>query len=211
MRGFRPHLNPKPGFTFIELLVAMVIVSFIGGAIFVTFSQGVRVWRAAVREGGYDKQEFFFEELKSELRNAFFYGKSSINGQNQMIEFYTLVPRISSKKKAIQIPAQIRYRFMPALKLIQKETTFYEKMLNPKSSLQDIKPVLTDIADFYMEYYWKPEKGSSASWVRQWRNTCFPEAVKVTLSNRTAENSKEIRIISIPTRGECIEDESDKT
>ena len=207
MRVFRRYKNPEQGFTFIELLVAMAMVSFIGGAIFVTFSQGVRIWQAAVRESAYDKEAFFLEELKSELRNAFLYGKSALNGKNQMLEFHTLVVRLSKGNKPLKVPAQIRYRFLSAQKLIQKEITFYEKMLNGKSTLYESRTALANISNFEIEYYQKSKKGSSASWVKQWASSCFPEAIKLTWDAEAARSSKETQVISIPARGECVEDE----
>ncbi len=188
----------------------MVIVSFIGGAIFVTFSQGVRIWHASVRESEKGKEEFFFEELKSELRNAFLYKKSALLGQSQMIEFYTLDSQLRGKGKhlkAWKVPAQIRYRFDPQKKLIQKEVNYYEKMLNRKSKLSKSEATLQFVENMNIEYYQQPKTSSSASWVGKWADTCFPEAVKVTIETQSGLRAKVSRIISIPAIGECTEQE----
>ena len=200
----------RKGFSLIELLVAMVITSFLGGAIFVTLAQGIRIWQASVRVSKQGSQEFFFEELKSEIRNTFVFGKSALNGQGQMLEFYTLVPDIRGGKLAahvFKVPAQIRYRYQPDKKLIQKEITFYEKMLNKQSTLYKTKTALEGVTDIKMEYYRQPQKALSASWVQKWSGTCFPEAVKITMNMESAPNLNETRILSIPRTGECIEEE----
>ncbi len=210
MPVYRMFQKPKSGFTLIELLVSMTIATFVGGAIFVTFTQGVRIWQAAVRESEKGREEFFFEELKSDLRNAFFYGKSALNGQSQMIEFHTLVPQMRGKNKNLKVwkvPAQIRYRFNPAKKSIEKEISFYEKMLNKKSEMHKTKIVLEAVKNVNIEYYRQPTKGSSASWVRRWADTCFPEAVKITVKSEAGPKMNEARIISIPAAGECVEQE----
>jgi|GEM_PF-1302833 len=202
----------RKGFSLIELLVAMTIVSFLGGAIFVTLAQGIRIWQAAVRESKQGVQEFFFEEIKSELRNSFFYGKSAFNGQNQMLEFHALVSDLrgkGSQTHTLKVPAQIRYRFQPEKKLIQKEITFYEKMLNKRSALYKTKPALEGVATMSVEYYQRPKKATSASWVQKWSGTCFPEAVKITMSLEASPALKETRIFSIPTAGECSEEGND--
>ncbi len=189
----------------------MVIAVFVGGAIFVTFAQGIRIWQAAVRESQHGKEEFFFEELKSELRNAFLYKKSALNGQSQMFEFHTLAAQLRGKnknQKIWKVPAQIRYRFDPSQKLIRKEVTFYEKMLTEKGGVDQTRVVLEAVTDVNIEYYRHPKKGSSASWVRHWSDTCFPEAVKITIETESGPKMKEVRIVSIPATGECTEEES---
>ena len=188
----------------------MTIVSFLGGAIFVTLAQGIRIWQAAVRESKQGNQEFFYEEIKSELRNSFLYGKSALNGQNQMLEFHALVSDLREKKPhahILKVPAQIRYRYEPEKKLIQKEITFYEKMLNKRSTLYQTQTALEGVTGMSMEYYQQPKKALSASWVQKWSGTCFPEAVKITMNMESAPNLKETRIFSIPTAGECSEEE----
>lgn len=212
MRAYLPSRKSSSGFTLIELLVSMVITTLIGGAIFVTFSQGVRIWQASVRESSKGQEEFFFEGFRSELRNAFVYGKTALNGQSQVIEFYALQPDLRGKGKNLKVwkvPAQIRYRFDVSQKAIQKETTFYEKILYPKNDRYEKKRVLENVSDFNLEYYKPPQKEGAATWVRQWRETCFPEAIKLTVSFLSSPNSQESRVISFPALGECGESEDE--
>jgi hypothetical protein len=192
----------------------MVIVSFIGGSIYVTFSQGLRIWQAAVRQSQQGKEELFFEKLDTELRNAFLYGKSALNGQSQMIEFHALVPQLRGKNKyqrVWKVPAQIRYRFDPRQKLIQKEINFYEKMLTQKSGVDKIETVLDAVTNVNMEYYRQSNKNSSASWTRRWTDTCFPEAIKMTVEAESGLKIKQTRIITIPATGECSDQEESAT
>lgn len=188
----------------------MVIVSFLGAAIYVTFAQGIRIWQSAVKQSLKGQEEFFFEEIKSELRNSFLYKISALNGQSQMIEFNTLAKDLRGSKqgaKTLNVPARIRYRFNSDKKLIQKEITFYEKMLNSKSKLETSRIAIEGVTAFNIEYYQYPTKGASSSWLKQWRNTCFPEAIKLTTEWQSAPGLKDMRIISIPATGECVDEE----
>ena len=92
-------------------------------------------------------------------------------------------------------------------KAIQKEITFYEKMLHKKSDLYKTQTVLEAVTKLNIEYYRQSKRGSSADWVRQWVDTCFPEAIKITVEIETKPKTEEVRILPIPALGECVEQE----
>lgn len=204
--------NPKSGFTLVEILVSMVIVSFLCGAIYVTFAQGIRVWHAAVRKSENGKHEFFFEQFKSDLRNAYQNGKIALTGQGPMIEFYTQITDVrgvdGDQYAMRRMPARIRYRFDPNKKVIYKETDFYEKILNPKSKVASGKPALQNVTGVKFEYYRHPSKESAASWLKDWTSSCLPEAVKITIDSNTLLGLKSARIFSLPAVANCPEEEN---
>lgn len=208
-------MNPNKtagGFTLVELLVSMLIVSILGGAVFVTFAQGIRLWQATVNEGAQGEEEFFFENLRSELRNAFIYGKMALNGQPDLLEFHTLMlpPRSAQTQEAARkIPAMVRYRYVPAQKAVQKEVTYYEKMLNSQSKAFEVKMVLEAVSELRFEYDGRRKQGSSSVWTSRWKDTCFPGAVKILMDSRSGGVTKEVRVISLPAEGECFESEDE--
>lgn len=191
-----------------EVLISMVIVSFLGGAVYVTFAQGIRVWQAAAKKSQNAQLELFFEQFKSELRNAYQDNGASLNGKNQMIEFVTIQPRMGIKNsgtQALKVPARVRYRFDSVSKVIYKETDFYEKMLHSKSGAALVKPALADVTGLSFEYYRQPEKGTAASWLNKWTGNCFPEAVKISMDSHLVSRMKSVRILPLPAAAGCIE------
>ncbi len=200
------------GFTLIELLVSMLLVSILGGAVFVSFAQGVRVWQASVREGSRGEEEFFLERLRSELRNAFLYGKMALNGQPDVLEFHTWM-RPEFKKNAPpprSVPAMVRYRFVPSQKQVQKEVVFYEKMLHGQGGANSAQVVLDRVEQMTFEYDSRVSTGGGSVWKSRWKDACFPGAVKLTMNSRSGYSGKETHVIALPSQGECSEIEDDR-
>jgi len=209
MPAFRMKLNKNRfGFTLVELLVSMVIVSFLGGAVFVTFSQGVKLWQSAVREGTQGEEAFFFESLRSELRNAFLYGKTALNGQADVLEFHTMLTRLGDGVSGVppaQVPAWVRYRYLSSQKIIQKEILFYEKMLQHQNSAAEVKVALDQVSQMRFEFDAREKSSSASVWRSRWKDTCFPGTIKITMDARSGSAAKLIRMIGIPAQGECSE------
>lgn len=192
-----------------EMLVSMVILSFLGGVIYVTFSQGLKIWNAAVKENAPWKRELFFEEFKSELRNAYVGGDPGLEGRSDSFEFYTFGrERRGAEGKIREVPVKIRYVFDSAQKAVNKEKIPYEYVLNPGPAATR-ESVLEGVSAWSVEYYQYPKKGKAAqaSWVNRWTEPCLPEAIKITLNSEHAAQAMTTRIFPLPASGLCNDQE----
>lgn len=205
--------NRFSGFTLVELLISMLIVSILGGAVFASFSQGIRIWQRAVQQSELGDEEFFFETIRSELRNAFVYDGIAFEGQSEKFDFYGLMSRQIGKASSSgysKVPAHIQYRFLPSEKSIQKEVTFYEKMLDGKREVSENKIVLDKVENVKFEYDKRQKERFGSVWMKSWKDSCFPGAIKATMQLTTGLSAAaEVRIINIPNEGECRESKSE--
>lgn len=103
----------RAGFTLIEVMLAVMIVSVISVAIYTTFAQGINLWKRALSEQPDLDVELFLEKAAMDLRNAFPYGTQGFSGSEDSFEFYRIAPRdlaeAKGKKARADVPVRIRY------------------------------------------------------------------------------------------------------
>lgn len=185
------------GVSLIEVLLAAVMISVMAGAVYVTLSQGIRLWHRAVEEKPELKMDLFFDRVQTDLRNAFSYESGNFAGREAGFEFMTL--------GIAQIPARVRYFFDPETASIYRDQIRYEKVLYPKSnaSVQPPRPVMDKIRGFNVEYY-ERDKDNAYHWRRQWSKGCLPRAVKILIEYGQTGTKSVSRMIDIPASQGCL-------
>ena len=199
----------KGGFTLIELLLAVLIISFLGEALYGVFTQGIRLWRRAVREKPEIEIDLYFEKLTADLRNAFNYPKKPFIGNEEAMEFYSLsdsVPQISRKGAglgaAIQ-PIRIQYQYRSEAKSIYRAVTDYFGILSSTKESARVSEVARHIVRSEYRYF-RNDPRHFMDWVLRWSADCAPDAVKVNLDYEDQQKVKSVsKIISVPS-GTCV-------
>ncbi|MBI3306649.1 MAG: hypothetical protein HYZ84_02425 [Candidatus Omnitrophica bacterium] len=203
-------LRSNRGTTFVELIIAGVIVSFLAGVIYVTFLQGNRVWRYAVANSPDSDADYLVEKLAGDLRNAFAYVPNVLVGAPESLQFYTRVPdrpnAASSRETVMQQPVRVRYHFDGNLKSVIKTQESYQKILFPGTSGENKTTLIAgQIKDMDIHYYAPRNKSTSIQWESYWNRACLPKAVKLDIEFDKKKTNKTItRIIPIPAGG-CTE------
>lgn len=204
MLVFRKLQKPEEGFTLLEIIVSLVIVAFLAGALYVTFSQGVRIWQAATRETKDTQLLFFFEELQTDLRHGLEEGAGNFSGDSHEVSFRALAKNsLESGSHIKKGPVRIHYQYDSRKREVRKKTFSYEEMLNHSKTAAVEGVVLSGAEDFKFQYYRHPLKGMSASWVEKWEETCLPEAVRITLTMEENSHQKITRVLALPASGMC--------
>ena len=65
------RIGRNEGFTFVEMIVAIVITASLGIAVYTTFAQGVRLWTRTAKDRGEWKVDLWVEKMTEDLRNSF--------------------------------------------------------------------------------------------------------------------------------------------
>ena len=202
--------NKNKGFTLIEMLVSILILSFLVGVIYATLSQGLRIWHKAVEDRPEWKLDIFFEKITTELQNVFAYVPPPLVGDSRSLQFYLLGQNSDSganeTKPGLKMPVQLRYIFNPSARQVLVEKRDYAKLLS--SDLKaDSAPVLDKIKDFKIEYYAYDKKKGVSRWKNLWVENCFPQAVKVSVDFEAsnAASVKMMRVIRVPLASNCVE------
>ncbi len=192
-------LGRRQGFSLIEMIVALVITAFLSGAIYTTFSQGLRLWNRGSKDRSEWKTHLFLEKFKTELRNAFMDPKWSFQGNKNGLILATIDHEGASEDK----PAYLRYRYDPKSKKLDFQRNSLEEAFTAQPIKKPFRPVLENLQTFGLEYYAYDPGAKSYRWYSTWNRNCFPETVKVTIESDGGENQKMISMIDFPVGVAC--------
>ncbi|MBU3933418.1 MAG: type II secretion system GspH family protein [Candidatus Omnitrophica bacterium] len=82
----------KKGFTFIELLISITIISLVGVAVYSVFANGITAWRRGNKNRTYARNiRLTTEKVARELRNAFEFSNIAFEGTEDSIMFPALI------------------------------------------------------------------------------------------------------------------------
>jgi len=172
----------------------MTITAILAGAIYTTFSQGIRLWS----RGSKDRQEWrariFLEKLTLELRNAFMDSQWGFQGKKDGMAFASM---------AGHDPAYLGYQYDPksgALVVLQKN---FKQAVTSKAGRDLFRTALEKVRFFGLEYYAYDPTAKGYRWFSSWNRNCFPETVKVTIELDKDEDRKMINMIDLPVRVAC--------
>ncbi|MCM8774736.1 MAG: type II secretion system protein GspJ [Candidatus Omnitrophica bacterium] len=187
-----------------EILVAVLIISFLAGVLYTTFSHGMDVWRRAVRGFPESDMDIFFDKVSTDLRNAFAFLPKSLMGTTHSVQFYTLVPSgdftVTIVKEPMQEPARVRYDFDRDHKAIWRRQERYPQILYAYSGLQPrVAKLAEGISNIELEYYAYDENAKKFVWSSGWDKSYLPCAVRMKLTSEKPSAKKVfMRVISIP-------------
>lgn len=200
--------NKKKGFTLVEMIVALVIFAFLGGALYTTFGQGLKIWHHAVRERAEWKIDLFFEELTEGLRNFCRDRETSFVGSKHSVQFDALTPRLvreggETSERIMRLPVSRSYAFDEAQKVITGYRKSYPEILSPPKLKKDPAfPVVEGVSAFDLEYYYYDPDRETRTWTSQWKGACPPEAVKISIGDE--EGRRMTRYLNIPSSRGCV-------
>lgn len=199
---------PAKGFTLVEFLVAVIIISFLGGVIYTTFSQGMQLWYRGQKSHDDSDLDFFIEKITRDLRNSFKYTTANaFVGTNQAMLFYTLMPApnpsVPTEEPSLEQPVRVRYFLQKEAQAIMRLQESYQEILNPElHSDSPPKPVALKVLDASIQYYAYDEKSRSYHWLDQWQRPCLPLAVKWDLEyGDRLHPQKATNIMAVPAGG----------
>jgi len=87
MTYLKEQLKQSKGFTLIELLIVTVILAVIAGAIFATFSAGIKIWQRTNEMLPQEDINIFSARLERDLRNVIKFSNLNFTGKEEKISF----------------------------------------------------------------------------------------------------------------------------
>ncbi|OGW92773.1 MAG: hypothetical protein A3K16_06010 [Omnitrophica bacterium RIFCSPLOWO2_01_FULL_45_24] len=151
-------MNKKRGFTFIELIVAVMIFSIIAVSVYSVFRAGVRLWhRTNPLIQANQSTRFFFNTISSDLKNSVSYRQKGVNfeGEKQKLSFMTLIDASGEGVLPHTELARVTYHFDKTRKTVKRAVAtkaegFSEDYAKSADLLNDI-----DDKNFGFEYCYK--------------------------------------------------------
>ena len=194
----------KPsGFSFVEILVAVAIISFLGLAIYNTFSQGLRIWHRVRVQNPEMDIELFMERLTADLRNAVKFTSDPFKGRREGMEFYTMdFSEIRKGSDPYREPVEVKYVYDSKTKSIGKGEKGYREMLNQPDAPISFRPLVESILNFNVEYYFHDVQRDRFIWQNHWEEGYLPEGIKVSMDyGNKAKPRRMVRFLSVPAGG----------
>jgi prepilin-type N-terminal cleavage/methylation domain-containing protein len=195
------------GVTLIEVLIAVSIVGFLGGVLYTTLAQGIRIWRLANRENPKLNFIFLLEKMNSDVRNSFAYSEMTFSGSPDSFEFYTAPPSFDTQPaESIKKPVLVRYYFDRNNRAINKtEKEFSTGTNSVLTSSENDELVADRISECQFEYYFYDKMSKSYYWKNSWHEPCFPYGIRLKLDYGDSTKARNLtRIISVPIGGACL-------
>ncbi len=182
------------GFSLVELLVVMVMLSVISLAIYSTFNNGFKIWQKVNQPLEQQDLGIFFDKLAQDLSNCLHSANIPFSGSLNTLTIPTLVfsPRLKIKSLG-----SVDYFYDPQAGFVYRQTKDFSQLYNR----QQESPVLLlkEIRFFRFEYYYFDAEKQTYLWQEEWLSTGLPLAVRVVLGfNDSDENNQFIRTISVP-------------
>jgi prepilin-type N-terminal cleavage/methylation domain-containing protein len=190
-------MNLKKGFTLIEMLIVLVMLSLIGLAIFTTLSSGIRIWQRLNQRVGQEDVNIFFERIASELRNTFEFDTIKFQGEEDRVTFVTFVTTPGSIQAQETGIGEVSYFYDKPNRQLNKQVRNYSQIYKGDSGTK--KELLKGIDSLTFSYYFYDQKIKEYFWQEGSQEGNLPKAVRIELEfNNGQQIRKIIRTIDLP-------------
>lgn len=188
------HRLARNGFTFIEIMVVVALWAALGGLVFKTLSQGLRIWQRSQQVGIESDIAIFFEKLEHDLLNAFRYTRLPFEGKEYSLAFASFVDPAPGAVILERADAQhrqmgkVEYSFDLARKCIIRRQSVY-----PQALLEHYDPPRTlveAVEGLKFRYYFNPgpETMNRVEYAES-----IPSVVEVEVFYRDLDEKKSMR------------------
>ena len=171
----------SPGLTFVEMLVAMTLLTLVSASIAAVFSGGMVVWERVQAHGVHDQAlQVAFAQLQHDVHAVRRFAPLPFEGDYETMAFPALVdepPRLG----------QLGYFFDSGHRRLCRATIDYRDV-RVRSLTDRCQPVLDEVDRVRLSYYGWDEASAAFGWRGDWSDANPPMAVKVEVSWRAAQS-----------------------
>jgi hypothetical protein len=177
------------GFSLIEMILAGALVAVLGGAVYSSFSQGVRLWRYVADARPRIELDFLMDRLTLDLRNAFQDSASPFSGDSKNIRFFTMTAESGDHSSAAGFgefsrPVLVIYEYdrdrKQIIKILHEYTGLLTKRKKPPLAR---KVVMEHVQNVSFSFYQGRDRFGARIWRKNWseKSNCLPQAVRMTV------------------------------
>lgn len=194
--GFTQLFSQRAGFTFAEMLIVTVMMAVISLAIYAALSNGVRIWQRVNQNNPNEDLIIFLDKFSRDLRNSFKFTGISFIGEEDQLEFTTLVNSTNLKIKTV---GKVSYRYSTTSEtLIRQQKDFSQAYLGSNTPTQKLDGVVS----LQFKYYLFDTEIGEYYFTERWSKTQSPLAVRIELEfNDGTKNRKITKTVSLPVNG----------
>ncbi len=190
------------GFTLVELLLATLLISFVGGVIYQLFAQGISLWHRSLVDRLDVDVLIYTERLAADLRNAILDTEGVFSGSTDSLDFATLSqvksPSVSEKELNATAPSKVRYWYDQKKKKIYRGESGYLSYLRDQGQTMLGREIVPQVTNCKYSFY-NPDSHAPNLWLNSWERDCLPPAVKVFIEYKNEAQVKNFStVISLP-------------
>lgn len=195
------------GFTFVEMLLATVMVSLIAVALYVMLANGIKVWEVVNQESSQIDINIFVERISEELKNSFDFKNIVFYGEKNILSFPAKLNVPERENGFMQGVGKVQYSYDSRTKTLSRQQFDYQQLCAGEKA--EPQMLVKKLDSFLFKYYFYDEEKKDFFWTNIWpppelkSNTIlFPLAVRIEMSfkeNNTVKTYQ--RTISIPAGG----------
>ena len=185
----------KPGFTLIEILIVVLMLSVISLAVYASFNNCIKIWKMINQRIPEEDLCIFFEGFSRDLRNTFKFRGLDLSGKEDKIEFSALVysPRLNSRTVGRAV-----YSYDPQEEVFQRQQRDFADIYTGEKGT--VRQSLKNIKSLRFRYYFYNERKKEYLWEDEWlEKQLLPLAVNIELEFYDGvEIHKFTRTVNIP-------------
>ena len=195
------------GLTFIELLLATVMLSLLSIALYGVLSNGITIWHKVNQETPQIDINIFAQKLEIELRNCVYSKQILFVGQKNMLSFPSLVNMPVQENGFSEGIGKVMYSYSAQEKAIKRNYIDY-KFLN---SLHAPMPrvLVNNVKELRFTYYFFSRDKQQFFWADSWppadvkeEISSYPQAVRLTMALDMGKTTQtRTKTINIPAGG----------
>ena len=191
------NVGIRKGFTLVEALVALSLVTLVGGTAFAVFAGGLRIWERLNEQGAQEQEiQLVLEQMRRDLTNLRPFHPIGLKGAYDEVSFPSIVPVTfrdleSGENFEVQEIGRVAYFYDSYHRTLRRSETPYR--LVRRYSVKEIsRPVLGQVQKFRFSYYSTEPDGEGGGWAGNWEEENLPLALKMEMEYRdeTTQKSK---------------------
>jgi len=187
----------KKGFTLIEIIITSAMLALISLVIYTTFSNGAKIWQRLHQDIAEEDLNIFLDKFARDLRNSFKFSTINFLGQEERLEFTTLVYSPTLNKTSA---GKIIYFYEPEQETLSRQQLDYSQIYSGEESFS--KQALKNIKSLKFQYYLYDPQKKEYLWQQDWAKENLPLAVRLEFEfDNGYQINKFARTVSIPVSG----------
>lgn len=182
------------GFTFIEMLIVIVMLSVISLAIYASLSNGVKIWqRIYAKQAIEEDMDIFWDRFTHDLKNTVSFLPINFFGEKDTLSFATIVNSRELQKTTV---GKVSYAFNQQAGIINRKQADFSRVFEGREP--EVTHSLKDIKSLKFQYYYYHNENKEYLWQDE-ADKDLPLAVRVECEYVDGPNSDTfVRTVSIP-------------
>lgn len=164
----------KGGVTLIELLIVTALLSVLAGAVYVTLSNGLKIWSRATQAAPEEDICIFFDKFALDLKNCIRSEAFLLTGETDRFRFPTI---IYSPRMRIRTVGEVSYTLDPAYRTLRREERDMSQIYYDDAGEE--RQALTGVTKARFGYYAFSEEKQEFEWLPDWNKETLPLAVRI--------------------------------